>query len=51
VRLKKKQRRELEMSERFKMLEERGEVDRFLKGKRKKLQQRNKKLIPVAAKK
>ena len=38
------------MSERFKMLEERGEVDKFLKGKRKKLQQRNKKLIPVSKK-
>jgi hypothetical protein len=50
MRVNKKELKEIEMDERFKRLEERGEVDKFLKGKRKKLQQRNKKLIPVSKK-
>lgn len=42
MRLNKKQMKEVEMDERFKRLEEKGEVGKFMKGKRKKLQQRNK---------
>ncbi len=50
MKLSSKKKREIEMAERFKMLEEKGDVDRFLKDKRKKLQQRNKRLIPVSKK-
>ncbi len=42
IKVNKKQLKEIEMDERFKRLEEKGEVDKFMKGKRKKLQQRNK---------
>jgi hypothetical protein len=42
IRVNKKKIKEIEMDERFKRLEEKGQVDKFMKGKRKKLQQRNK---------
>ena len=50
VRLKKSKLKEIEAEERFEMLKETGDLDKYLNKKRKKMQQRNKKTIPVSQK-
>ena len=51
VNLNRKKLKEIEMAERYEMLKEQGKVDKYLSRKRKKLQQKNKKSIPVTKKK
>lgn len=50
VKLSRRQQKDLEASERFAMLQEQGGVDRYIKGKRKKLREENKKRIPRSSK-
>lgn len=48
VNLKRSEQKDLELEERYRMLEEKGELDAYLGRKKKKNQQRNKKAIPIS---
>ena len=50
LRLKKSKMKEIEAAERYEMLKEEGRLNKYLDKKRKKMQQRNKKSIPVSKK-